>query len=458
MAIENLSRVLVKDRIVGKANQELTPEVATVLGGIHGTYLNNTGIIVIGRDYRLDSRMLKRAYTSGAMSTGIDLLDLHAAPLPLLQFCVRRFGASGGVYFSSGHSLKGDTGIRFFDSGGIEYSHDDVVALADMYDHPRNIKRVDPPDVGQLSPIPHTVDIYSKALPQFIDRKKVASANLKVVVDCSYGPTGEIAPALLGMVNVDVIALNTFIQRSKMAVFPNLKSIRAVANIVTAAGADLGVVFDVDGSRGIIFDETGNVINFEDLAMLFISRDEGLQKAKSNPVITTQSSSKIIDEFCSVEKFDVVRTDNTPGNISRKIREERACFGASDTQKFYFPSYGPFADGTFTLLKLLDILADNGEPLSVLCRSLPKTIQSRKMLTIDRDLAENIHQFILDKIHQQQLEYIDDLLGIKVILGPGKWVSISPALHRDALELVAEAPDPRNNEELIEFAENLVGV
>lgn len=444
-------------RIVGKANQTLTPEVATVLGGVHGTYLKNSGILAIARDYRLDSRMLKRAYTSGAMGAGIDLLDLHAAPLPLLQFCIRRFGASGGVYFSSGHALKGETAIRFFDSGGMEFSRADITALGELYRTPNSVDRVPPSKVGNLSPIPHTVEVYSKALPQFIDRKKVSRQGLKVVVDCSYGPTGEIAPALLGSLDVEVIALNTFIQRSKTEVHPNLRSIRNAASIVTAAEADVGVVFDVDGSRGLVIDETGSVVRFEDLFMLFLG-DEGIQKSKSNPVVCTTTTSHVIDDFCSVEGFDVVRVENTPGNISRKLREERGCFGASDTQKFYFPAYGPFADGTFTLLKLLDIMADDGEPLSVLCRNLPKTIQTRKTFAVDPETASNLNELIVDRIVSEGFTYIDDLLGLKLILGPGKWASVWPSIRRNAVEIVVESPDPKENRELVQLTEAVLGL
>lgn len=183
---EDIANLMLKGRIVAKANYVLTPEFAASLGGIHGTYLNNNGIVVVGRDYRYDSRMLKRAYTAGAMGTGIDLLDLQSSPLPLLQFCIRRFGASGGVYFSSGHSIQGETTIRIFDSGGVEFSPEQMNGLLALFSGAP--KRVDPADVGHLSQIPQTMDIYSKAVPQFVNKKKMTDASLRVVLDCSYGP------------------------------------------------------------------------------------------------------------------------------------------------------------------------------------------------------------------------------------------------------------------------------
>jgi len=449
-----VSKLIQKGRIIAKANFVMTPELAAILGGIHGTYLNNNGIVVMGRDHRLDSRMLKRAYSAGAMGTGIDLLDLKSSPLPLLQFCIRRFGASGGVYFSSGHSIQDETGIRIFDSGGVEFSSDQMTGLVALFD--QQPKRVDPAEVGHLSDIPHTVDIYSKAVPQFINKKKLAEAGLKVVLDCSYGPAGGVTPPILGNVDVDIIALNTFAQYSMKRVVPSLDSIRNTSEIVRAAKADLGVVLDVDGTRSVIVDETGAAVRFEDLMMLYLLHDENLQKSKTSKVITTTSSSKILDEFCESENFPLVRTENAPGNISRKIKEERACFGASDTMKFYFPQYGPFSDATFSLLKLLEILAVTEEPLSVLLRNLPKTIQAQKTISVEPEIAKNLHEILKTKLMEKKMDFIDDLFGIKILYDPKSWIYIVPSIHRDALNIISEAADMKEGQRLIEFAEKMI--
>ncbi|MFW9916983.1 MAG: phosphoglucomutase, partial [Candidatus Thorarchaeota archaeon] len=88
---------IVSRRIVGIANQGLTPEKASTLGAALGTHLGPDSVVVTCRDFRSDSRMVKRAFASGLMSTGIDVLDLHATSLPILQFALKRFGASAGV-------------------------------------------------------------------------------------------------------------------------------------------------------------------------------------------------------------------------------------------------------------------------------------------------------------------------------------------------------------------------
>lgn len=94
---QNLNKLYKNGRIIGRANYIFTPEIASSIGSIHGSTFKVDETIVIGRDYHNDSRMLKRGYTSGVMSTGVNLLNLSDCTYPLLQFTIRRFGASGGV-------------------------------------------------------------------------------------------------------------------------------------------------------------------------------------------------------------------------------------------------------------------------------------------------------------------------------------------------------------------------
>ena len=69
--IKDLSELNKNGRIIGRANYIFTPEISSSIGSIHGTIFNQNESIVMGRDYHNDSRMLKRAYTSGLMSKGI---------------------------------------------------------------------------------------------------------------------------------------------------------------------------------------------------------------------------------------------------------------------------------------------------------------------------------------------------------------------------------------------------
>jgi mannose-1-phosphate guanylyltransferase/phosphomannomutase len=456
--VENLKDLIKGGRIVGRANYVFTPEISSSIGSIHGSLFGQNESIVIGRDYHNDSRMLKRAYTSGIMSTGINLLNLSDCTFPMLQFTIRRFGASGGVYVSGGHLYSEDVGIRFVDAGGIELAQTEIQKIVKSYNnYPEKVRRVEPNEIGQITAIPQTDDIYIKSLQQFVNKKRIKKADLRIVVDCSYGPTGKITPLLLNDIGVEVIALNTHYRERSQNPVPNINTIRNTANIVKASNSHLGICFDVDGSRILVIDENGLEVNFEELLMLFVSYDERIQKSKANTVITTPSISPIVKRFIEDNGFPVKQVENIPGEISRQIREERACFAASDTLKFYLPEYSPFSDGNFILLKILEIMTNQNDLISSLTRGFPKGIKINKSISISPNLLDNFHNQLIELTEKHGYKYLDIINELKII-DNDVFTTIKVALNRSAILLSAEscAEDTNAAKSMIQTLEEII--
>lgn len=451
--MSSLDNLFVEGRILGKSNVDLTPEAVCILGAVYGTYMENNGIIVIGRDYRRDSRMLKRAFTSGAMSTGIDILDLHVATLPLVQFCIRRFGASGGVYITSGHHRYEDLSIRFFNSFGIELARNEMDRIQSITEE-QSVKRVAPDKVGKLSTIPHTQSVYQKAVPGFIDKNIITGK--KIVLDCSFGPSGEITPVLLSNLDEDIISLNTFVPNEIKNTIPNYGTIKQISNIVKASSADIGVVMDVDGSRAIYLDETGSIADFDQILAIFLIYEKSVRNNRQSPIILSSSHSSIIQDICTEYEQQFYQVENTPGMISEKIKEYRAIFGASDTGKFYFAEYGPFCDANLTTLKLLEIMGETGMSFSKLLRETPKTIKGFKDISLNGEVLNNLFYIFYPIDRKYNFTVTDTLYGIKAVFEPGSWVLVKPSLHRDAVELFAESPNKETISEMIDEIENIL--
>ncbi len=110
--------------------------------------------------------------------------------------------------------------------------------------------------------------------------------------------------------NIDVIALNTYYKSLTNKLYPDLQAFRNISAIVKASEANIGIVFDSDGSRGIILDEAGNIVDLEDLFMLIISNEDSILKAKTNPLITSNSVSKILDDYSENLGYKLKRIQN----------------------------------------------------------------------------------------------------------------------------------------------------
>ena len=69
------------DGVQGLINVDLTPEMALRLGAALGTALKRGARVVASREAPAACRMLKRAFITGVLSTGVDVADLRVLPV-----------------------------------------------------------------------------------------------------------------------------------------------------------------------------------------------------------------------------------------------------------------------------------------------------------------------------------------------------------------------------------------
>ena len=164
-----------------------------------------------------------------------------------------------------------------------------------------------------------------------------------------------------------------------------IKSIRTVLyknmyKYCQSSGCRPGVILDGDGSRALFVDDQGNLLTYEDLMMLFISYEETIKKAKGATIITSESSSQVLDDFVVKKGYTTFKSTNYPGEISRLLHEERAASAVLIHSNFISRITDHLRDATFTVLKVLEVLAKQNAPLSQLVRSFRGRSMLQKQL------------------------------------------------------------------------------
>jgi phosphomannomutase/phosphoglucomutase len=107
----------------GIANEYITPELAVNLARSLGTYMGSKGTVAIGCDTRISGQMLKFAAISGALSTGLTVIDVGTVPTPSIQYYVRNH-ADAGIVVTASHNPRQYNGIKFIAGDGTEFSRD----------------------------------------------------------------------------------------------------------------------------------------------------------------------------------------------------------------------------------------------------------------------------------------------------------------------------------------------
>ncbi len=349
-----------RGRIVGKPNQEITPEDAAELGAIIGSWYGRGSIVVSGRDYNPSSRMLKRAFVAGLMSAGVDVMDFHESLSGEISYSIKRFGARGGVNVSTYPLLEGHVQFRIFTSPGYEVIGDELASIIrDKY-----IQRTMPGETGWVTYAEYIHKLYVSALTAFINSDAVSSRGFSIVVSTSYGPSDLVLPDLFASLNVDYILLSSGRRVAHGFRYPLIDEVRRVSGIVRSAGLDFGVILNNDGSSLAIVDDNGALLLPEETSLILLQ-----MIPRSSSIVVSSDIFYFFDMVAGYSGVDVVRAGDSESSIVKECFRLRPVLGFNGVGEYIHPIFSLGYDAVLTLAKVLEALASTGKRLSDILRS-----------------------------------------------------------------------------------------
>ena len=441
-------------RILGIVNHNLFPELAAEFGSAFGTWLGKGSVVVVARDFRNDTHVIKRSCTGGIMSSGVDILDLLSAPTSALQFIVRRFGANAGLSFTSSHYVKGEMSIRLIDASGNELGSNAVQEILSILSSKR-FTRVDTKSLGYIKPINNSTDIYRNALLGFIKGDVIQKNHFSIVVDCSLGPSSQDIPNIISELGADVTTMNSYTV-SPVDVLPDAKSLQRMSRTIKAIDSQLGIAIDVEGVKVVAADDSGKIIPPEDLTALIIF--EYLKEHKGTIVLSNYFTRRFDEAFTS-NGSTILHVADSPGNIGRSISNERAIIGATDNGKLFNPVWGPESDGILTTLTLLEILTKRKMALSDLmvelesyrCKST-EVASSNSSISLPSMVSQNqllydLHNLLL----KHKYPYRDTLVGYNISYKSG-WAHFFTTTRSNEIQIICETSKSDELASISDFA------
>lgn len=342
--------------------------------------------IVIGKDTRLSSYMLEQALTSGICSMGADVLLVGPLPTPAIAFLVQDMRADAGIVISASHNPYYDNGIKIFDHEGFK--------LPDDLEHQieklvwESLQRTSAMgDGGSDRPlrdkIGRTVRIDDAAGRYLVSLKKILPKNFNLqdvplVVDCAHGAAYKVAPTLFRELGAKVIARGvnpdgTNINEACGALYPEL-----AAGTVVEFGAKLGISLDGDADRLILSDETGAVVNGDQIMGICAIELKKEGKLAKNTVVATPMSNMGLEIFLQENGIKLVRTNVGDRYVVEEMREHGYNFGGEQSGHLIFADHGSTGDGLLASLKVIEIMQSRELPLSELKKQVVMYPQVRE--------------------------------------------------------------------------------
>jgi phosphoglucosamine mutase len=369
------------DGVRGRANVELTPELALALGRAIGRLMASPGSkVVLGRDTRRSGPMLEAALVAGLTSVGIDVLLAGIVPTPAISFLIKDEHVALGIVVSASHNPPEDNGIKLFDAAGLKLSEEQETAIADELLDPGPREEV---PVGGVRVLPAAAERYAAFLTGSMETEDVDLQGVTIVVDCAYGATGAIAPRVLEHFKARVIGLHTEPLGDRINHGCGVGDLSPLRAAVLEHNADLGIAFDGDGDRVLVLGARGELIDGD--IILGIAAEHLHRIARLDPpvVVATVLSNQGLANHLAGLGATLRRTQVGDRYVAREMRASGAQLGGEKSGHIIFGDHSVTGDGILTAVKLLEIAHAAGAELGRLARAIPLLPQVQRSLAVE---------------------------------------------------------------------------
>ncbi|MCA9524120.1 MAG: phosphoglucosamine mutase [Myxococcales bacterium] len=367
------------DGIRGKANvYPMVPEVALKLGmSIAYTFrqAKHRSRFLIGKDTRLSCYMFEQALAAGICAMGGEALLVGPLPSPAIAFLTRDMRADAGAVISASHNPFNDNGIKFFDSEGYKLPDELELQLEELVlgDQLATFAAGDA-EIGRTRRIEDAAGRYIVFLKRSFPRE-LSLEGLRVVVDCANGAAYKVAPTVFYELGADVEPLGVSpnglnINHENGAVSP-----AAMARRVKEVGAHIGVALDGDADRCILVDESGSVVDGDELMAIVASHRLQHGSLVKNTVVATLMSNLGLDIAVERHGGQVVKTAVGDRYVIAEMLRGGYEFGGEQSGHLIFHDLTSTGDGILSALQVLAVMLREQKPLSELRRVMERLPQ-----------------------------------------------------------------------------------
>ena len=361
------------------------------------------GTVVIGKDTRLSGYMFESALEAGFVAAGADVLLLGPLPTPGIARLTQEFDADLGVVISASHNAFFDNGIKFFDRSGSKLTDDIEMKIEEHLKNPAitleshqlgKAKRIDTARIRYQ-------DFCAASMPDGINLE-----GMKVVFDGANGAGYKVGPRALANLGAEVIPIGCS---------PNGKNINAGCGsmepellqlTVPAVKGNVGVALDGDGDRVVMVDESGKLIDGDQL-LYVLAMDRKNNGGLSGPVVGTVMSNLGLEHALQAMDIDFRRAAVGDRYVLETLRSTGGIIGGETSGHMLVLDKTTTGDGLISALQVLAIMKRTGKPLSELVAGMPKYPQTMVNVRTERRLNPDESTAIQDAVALAEGELAD---------------------------------------------------
>jgi phosphoglucosamine mutase len=420
------------DGIRGIAGEKLTSGLAYKIGRFLGQYPDGkVNKILIGQDTRVSSPMLACSLIAGITSSGSHVQNLGVTTTPSLSYLIENNDSDFAIMISASHNPYFDNGIKIFNRHGEKLEASIEHEIEQFLDGEKDQL---PNKTGKE--IGHVYD-DAKYIRRYLDFLKSQAigdlSSFKVLVDAANGASYQLVQQLFTELNIKADYLNVEPTGININDLCGATHVQHLAEAMRGKGYDLGLSFDGDADRLMAVDETGRIVDGDAIIYLSALQLKKENKLTNNSVVLTVMSNFGLRQALASNDIEVIEVDVGDKYVQAALKQHKYVLGGEQSGHIIYFDDLNTGDGLLTAIKLFNILAMYGQPLSSLLVNLPVYPQVTKSLNVTHKEEVMNHPQLISLISRIKLELTGH--GKLLVRPSGTEPSIRITIQADTDEL-----------------------
>ncbi len=442
----------IRGTIGGHVGDTLNPLDIVKFTSAYATFIrkqrpDGSNRIVVGRDARISGEMVKNVVCGTLMGMGFDVLNIGLATTPTTELAVRMSGADGGIIITASHNPRQWNALKLLNSEGeflTKADGNEVLATAEAEDF-------DFADVDHLGHYTedNTFDqrhIDSVLALELVDRKAIADAHFKVIVDSINSVGGVILPKLLDALHVEYTFLNgeptgDFAHNPE----PLEKNLSGIMGEVAKGGYDLGIVVDPDVDRLAFIQEDGKMYG-EEYTLVTVA-DYILDHVKG-ATVSNLSSTRALRDVTERHGCKYYASAVGEVNVTTKMKEVGAAIGGEGNGGVIYPESHYGRDALVGIALFLSSMAQKHLKASQLRATFPNYYIAKNRIDLTPSTDVDAILVKVKEMYGQQADVqVTDIDGVKLDF-PNCWVHLRKSNTEPIIRVYSEASTMEQADEL----------
>jgi phosphomannomutase len=429
--------------IRGVIGDFLTPNLACAFAQAFGTYVG-PGPVVVGRDTRSSGEMLEHAVTCGLLAAGCEVVKVGIAPTPTIQVYVSEIRARGGIAITASHNPPEYNALKLFNREGLFFNHYERTELLDLY-HQSEFRQATNNEIRRVvTDFDSPPQRHFKRVLAHVDADRIRKRQFRVALDGVNGAgslmsthfLSEVLGCELHAISVDPTQPFPREAEPKPEVLDDLRT------LIRETKAEAAFAQDPDGDRLAVGDETGHILDNDDVLALAV--DCALHRRKG-PVVVNLTTSSVIDDVAARHGCPVFRAPVGEANVVERMRLAGAVIGGEGSNGgIIFPAVQYCRDSYMGMAFLLDRMAETGQTMSELAAGLPRYYRRMGKMAYEHGRLGSMMQALESLFPGARIDRND---GLKLMFADG-WIHVRSSNTEPILRLAAEARTEDRLEEL----------